>query len=99
MKLLLIGIIVFLVILYIYTYVRYKKMKKNRISAVEDFKNKYHKKEQKEQKELDQIRNNDPMTTYTSKFNSSLDYVEKNQLAEETQEMKKLKIVPKRLQF
>lgn len=96
MKLLLIGIIVFLVILYIYTYVRYKKMKKNRISAVEDFKNKYHK---KEQKELDQIRNNDPMTTYTSKFNSSLDYIEKNQLAEETQEMKKLKIVPKRLQF
>lgn len=96
MKLLLIGIIVFLVILYIYTYVRYKKMKKNRISAVEDFKNKYYK---KEQKELDQIRNNDPMTAYTSKFNSSLDYVEKNQLAEETQEMKKLKIIPKRLQF
>lgn len=96
MKLLLIGIIVFLVILYIYTYVRYKKMKKNRISAVEDFKNKYHK---KEQKELDQSRNNDPMTTYTSKFNSTLDYVEKNQLAEETKEMKKLKIVPKRLQF
>lgn len=96
MKLLLIGIIVFLVILYIYTYVRYKKMKKNRISAVEDFKNKYHK---KEQKELAQSHNNEPMTTYTSKFNSTLDYVEKNQLAEETQEMKKLKIVPKRLQF
>lgn len=96
MKLLLIGIIVFLVILYIYTYVRYKKMKKNRISAVEDFKNKYH---NKEQKELDQSRTNDPITTYTSKFNSTLDYVEKNQLAEETKEMKKLKIVPKRLQF
>lgn len=71
-------------------------MKKNRISAVEDFKNKYH---NKEQKELDQSRTNDPITTYTSKFNSTLDYVEKKQLAEETKEMKKLKIVPKRLQF
>lgn len=96
MKLLLIGIIVFLVVLYIFTYVRYKKMKKNRISALEDFKRKYQKKEQKE-KTTQVARDN--LTAYTSKFNSTLDYVEKDQLIEETQDMKKSKIVPKRLQF
>lgn len=96
MKLLLIGIIVFLVILYIYTYARYKKLKKNRISAVEDFKNKYRK---EEQKELVQSRNKDLITAYTSKFNSTLDYVEKDRLVEEAQDTKKPKIVPKRLQF
>ena len=94
MKMLLIGIIVFLVVLYIYTYARYKKMKKNRISAVEDFKKKYHKEEQKEL-----VQNRNDLTAYTSKFNSTLDYVEKEQLIEETQETKKPKIVPKRLQF
>lgn len=97
MKLLLTGIIVFLVILYIFTYVRYKKMKKNRISAVEDFKKKYH----KEDKDMGiKVQNRaDDFTTYTTKFNSTLDYVEREQLIEESQDAKKPKIVPKKLQF
>lgn len=97
MKLLLTGIIVFLFILYIYTYVRYKKMKNNRSSAVEDFKKKYHK-EDKDPGTKVQNRAND-FTTYTTKFNSTLDYVEREQLMEETQDVKKPKIVPKKLQF
>lgn len=97
MKLLLIGIVIFLVILYVFTYIRYKKMKKNRISAVDDFKKKYHKAEQV-QNVQNQSRNND-FTTYTSKFNSTLDYVDREQLAEECQDMKQPKIKPKRLQF
>lgn len=97
MKLLLTGIIVFLVILYIFTYVRYKKMKKNRISAVDDFKKKYH----KEDKDMGiKVQNRaDDFTTYTTKFNSTLDYIEREQLIEESQDAKKPKIVPKKLQF
>lgn len=98
MKLLLTGIIVFLVILYIYTYVRYKKMKNNRSSAVEDFKKKYHKENSPDSGTKVQNRAND-FTTYTTKFNSTLDYVEREQLIEETQDVKKPKIVPKKLQF
>lgn len=97
MKLLLTGIIVFLVILYIFTYVRYKKMKKNRISAVDDFKKKYH----KEDKDMGiKVQNRaDDFTTYTTKFNSTLDYIEREQLIEESKDAKKPKIVPKKLQF
>lgn len=98
MKLLLTGIIVFLVILYIFTYVRYKKMKKNRISAVEDFKKKYHKENFPDSGTKVQNRADD-FTTYTTKFNSTLDYIEREQLIEETQDVKKPKIVPKKLQF
>lgn len=94
MKLILIGIIVFLVILYIYTYVRYKKMKNSRISAVEDFKNKYHKKTESSSK-----KQSDSLKSYTTKYNSTLDYVDRKKLAEETMEMKQPKIVPKKLRF
>lgn len=94
MKLLLIGIIVFLVILYIFTYVRYKKMKNSRIRAVDDFKRKYHK-----ESAVPAKNQSDDLTAYTTKFNSTLDYVDRKQLAEEAKEMKQPKITPKKLQF
>lgn len=94
MKLILIGIIVFLVILYVFTYVRHKKMKNSRISAVEDFKNKYHKKTESSSK-----KQSDSLRSYTTKYNSTLDYVDRKQLAEEAMEMKQPKIVPKKLRF
>ena len=96
MKLLIIGIIVFLVIMYVYTYIKYKKRKNSHISAVEDFNRKY----RKEQPENDPNTDED-LIAYKTKFNSTLDYIEREQLVEECQEMKKPKETKKfgRLQF
>lgn len=82
MKLLLIGIIIFLVVLYVYTFIKYKKRKNSHVSAVEDFKRKYHK------KHSDSANQDDPIKVYKTKFNSDLDYIEPGQLIRECQEMK-----------
>lgn len=101
MKLLLIGIIVFLVIMYIFTYVRYKKMKKNRIRAVDDFKKKYHKEGENlnSQGNSQNRSSDDHLIAYITKYNSMLDYVERDQLVEECQDVKKPKVIPRKLQF
>ncbi|MCM1125069.1 MAG: hypothetical protein NC429_01225 [Lachnospiraceae bacterium] len=87
MKLLLIGIIIFLVILYIYTFVRYKKLKNSHISAVEEFKRKYHKEQSDDRLDIQ----NDSYKIYETKFNSNLDYIEPEELVKECQEMKEPK--------
>ena len=96
MKLLIIGIIIFLVIMYVYTYVKYKKRKNSHISAVEDFHRKYHKERSDKVPDLD-----DNFTTYKTKYNSNLDYIGRKQLVEECQDMQKPKETKKfgKLQF
>lgn len=96
MKLLIIGIIVFLVIMYVYTYVKYKKRKNSYISAVEDFKRKYHRESSEDLPDV-----NDILVSYKTKYNSNLDYMDREQLIEECQEMKKPKEIKKfgKLQF
>lgn len=96
MKLLIIGIIIFLVVLYIYTFIKYKKRKNSHVNAVEDFKRKYHK-----ERLDDTDTQNDAVVKYKTKFNSDLDYMEPEQLIQECQEMKEQKPAKKfgRLQF
>ncbi|MBD5471715.1 MAG: hypothetical protein HDR20_02065 [Lachnospiraceae bacterium] len=96
MKLLIIGIIIFLVVLYIYTFIKYKKRKNSHVSAVEEFKRKYHK------KHVDDVNaQEDSVIIYKTKFNSDLDYIEPGQLIQECQEMKEPKPAKKfgKLQF
>lgn len=97
MKLLLIGIIVFLVILYIYTFVKYKKRKNSHVSVVEDFKRKYHNKDSN----MELNTQEDSYVMYKTKFNSDLDYIEPEELVKECQEMKEPKQTKKfgKLQF
>lgn len=98
MKLLLIIIIVFLSILYIYTYIKYKKRRKNEIDAVGDYRKSYQKKNSTQNNT-----NTYGCTNYLTKYNSSLDYIEKDAFlkeaaeAEETSKAKKPE--PKKLQF
>lgn len=96
MKLLILGIIIFLIVLYICTYIRYKKRKNSRVSAVDEFKRKYHKEHVD-----DSNMQNDSFINYKSKFNSNLDYIEPEQLIQECQEMKEPKPAKKfdKLQF
>jgi len=95
MKLLLTGIVVFLVIVYIYTYIRYKKNKKRNVNLVDEFKRKYLQKES-QKNDVD-----DEFIKYTTKYNSTIDYIDRDDLIKESQEMKepKIKPTPKRLQF
>lgn len=97
MKLLFVGIIVFLVIMYIYTYVRYKKRKKQTVPLVEEFRNKYIQKKPKASKPD----TDEGTVKYITKFNSTLDYIERDELIKESQEMKNPapKHKPKQLQF
>ena len=94
MKLLIIGIIIFLVVLYIYTFIKYKKRKNSHVSAVEEFKRKY--------QHVDDVNaQEDSVIINKTKFNSDLDYIEPGQLIQECQEMKEPKPAKKfgKLQF
>jgi len=99
MKILLVGIILFLVIMYIYTYMKYKKRKnQNSVSFIEEFNRKY---KQKQSKTLKQEVNDQPVK-YITKYNSTLDYIEWDDLIKESPEMKEpapQKHPPKQLQF
>lgn len=95
MKILLVGIIIFLVVLYIYSFVKYKKRKNSHVSAVEEFKQKYH------NKHLEDTTQDDSVVIYKTKYNSDLDYIEPGQLIQECQKMKEPKPIKKfgKLQF
>lgn len=74
MKLLVIIIIAFLVLVYVYTYIKYKKRKSQKIDTVSDFRKKYLKNNNVSQK--DKV-NANYYTKYITKYNSTLDYIEK----------------------
>lgn len=95
MKLLLIIVIVFLVILYIYTYIKYKKRRKKEIDAVGDYRRNY-----LERTSDQNPPQNDGYTNYLTKYNSSLDYIEKDTFLNEAAESEEPpKPAPKKLQF
>lgn len=76
MKLLIIIVLAFLILVYAYTYIKYKKKgKANSIDTVGDFRKKYLKDSFAKQ---EKIKNNDDYTKYVTKYNSTLDYVEKD---------------------
>lgn len=84
MKLLIMGIFVFLVIMYVYTYKRYKKTKKNNINTVDEFRRKYLKKGK-----INENQNIDEKTSnYITKYNSSIDYIEKDAFLKEASDAK-----------
>lgn len=85
MKLLIMSIFVFLVIMYVYTYKRYKKIKKNNINTVEEFRKKYLKKELPDAKDVNKSNN------YITKYNSPVDYIDKNLFIEESSNNSKIK--------
>ena len=82
MKLIIISLFVFLVIMYVYTYKRYKKIKKNNVSTVEEFRKKYLK------KELPDAQDTNKANNYITKYNSSVDYIEKNTFIREASDSK-----------
>lgn len=82
MKLLIASIFVFLVIMYVYTYKRYKKMKKNDINTVNEFKRKYLK-----NKNSDENQDSKEIHNYITKYNSSIDYIEKDAFLKDTSDM------------
>ena len=77
MKILIIIIIAFLTLVYVYTYMRYKKMKKQGcIDNVAEFQKKYRKTMPKQKHKN---YGTEQYTEYITKYNSSIDYVEKDE--------------------
>ncbi len=76
MKFLIIIVIAFLILVYAYTYIKYKKRKSNYIDTVSDFRKKYLKGDNISRQKKTNITSN--YQKYITKYNSSLDYVEKD---------------------
>ncbi len=74
MKYTLIAVVAFLIVVYAYTYIKHRKRRNNQTSTVKEFKSKYLKKAEKETENISQ-----GYTPYLSKYNSSLDYVDKSE--------------------
>lgn len=74
MKFLIIIIIAFLALVYVYTYLKFKKRKSHKIDTVGDFRKKYLKNNVKK----DNVKTSNDYTKYITKYNSTLDYVEKD---------------------
>lgn len=75
MKLLIVIIIAFLVLLYVYTYLKYRKGKSNKIDTINDFHNRYLKENTSSKRNTTQ---SDNRTNYITRYNSKVDYVEKD---------------------
>lgn len=73
MKFMIIIIISFLVLVYAYTYIKYKKRKSQKIDTVSEFREKYLKNNVSKEKK----QNSNEYTKYITKYNSTLDYFEK----------------------
>ena len=75
MKMVLILIIAFLIILYVYNYIKHKKRKAQTIDTVGDFHKKYL---QKNNPQNENINKDNDYTKFITKYNSKVDYVEKD---------------------
>lgn len=94
MKLLLSIIVIFLAVLYIYTFIKIKRRKKNNIDAVGDFRRNYLK------KDFAQNPQNNEYNQYLTKYNSSVDYIDKEEFLREISEINESKKPkPKKLEF
>lgn len=103
MKILLIIIIAFLVLIYAYTFIKYKKRKQNQINTVETYRKNYIERiNAKSSPKYDEYKDND-IRRHVTKYNSSLDYVERNDFLDDINKQKhdenSKKIKPKRLQY
>ncbi len=89
------GILIILIVFYVYTFIKQKKRSRKQSNAVEEFKRTYRKHNlQKKSEEFDGY------TKFITKYNSSVDFVEKEDFikeATETDEQEKPK--KKQLQF
>lgn len=86
MKYALIGVAAFIIVVYVYTFIKHRKKKNSQTSTVKEFRQKYLKKnpEMKGQhtsrSDLMPNRNiPEGYTRYLTKYNSSVDYVDKNE--------------------
>lgn len=77
MKLFIGLIIAFLIFIYVYTFIKIRKKRKKSINKVDDYRRQY-----VQRKKRSQAANykNSNYETYISKYNSQMDYIEKNQL-------------------
>lgn len=74
MKLIIIITIAFLILVYAYSYIKYKKRKAQTVNSVDEFHKKYLKKSISQKKAASK----DTACNYITKYNSTLDYVEKD---------------------
>lgn len=78
MKVLIIIICAFLILLYVYTYLKYKKGKSNKINTIGEFHNRYLKENTVQKRNT--VPTDNKHTNYITRYNSKVDYVEKNKL-------------------
>ena len=78
MKYALIGVGAFLIVVYAYTFIRHRRKKNNQIDTVKEFRKRYLEKSLQEKRDLPQ-----GYTRYQSKYNSSVDFVEKSEFLKE----------------
>lgn len=107
MKILLIVIISFLILMYIYTYIKHKKRRQNQTGAVESFRKNYLQKNSIKSRTVIHTEGasaQGELKKQITKYNSSLDYIERNDFIAEINEQKnaavtKTTIKPRRLQY
>ena len=80
MKYALIGVIAFLIVIYAYNLIRHKKRKNAQTNTVKEFKEKYKDTSKEKENSLQGY------TPYLTKYNSSVDYVEKSEFLKEINE-------------
>lgn len=78
MKYALIGVGAFLIVVYAYTFIRNRRKKNSQIDTVKEFRKRYLEKSPQEKTDLPQ-----GYTRYQSKYNSSVDFVEKSEFLKE----------------
>lgn len=76
MKIIIIIVIAFLILLYVYTYIKYKKRKSQNVNSVDEFHKKYLKENITKKQTATK---NTSYTKYITKYNSTLDYIEKDE--------------------
>lgn len=81
MKYTLIAVVAFLIVIYAYTFIKHRKKKDSQASTVKEFRKKYLKEDLQENPNIPQ-----GYTRYQTKYNSSIDYVDKNEFLKEINE-------------
>lgn len=74
MKLLIVGIVAFLVLVYVYTFIKIRKRRNNKTSSVEEFNKKYLNKKE------NNVMKDQYYKKYITKYNSKIDYIAKEDL-------------------
>lgn len=86
MKVLLIVVIGFLILLYLYTYIKYKRRRKNQMTTVDHYHKNYL---ERNKASKDNSYEEHTIQKQITKYNSSVDYMEWNDLVTEINDQKK----------